>query len=281
MPCGSPASRAGRRRPAAGRGEKSRLWRWQLQPRQAARPRRWCRRSGNGEKRAGQGLGRAIAGKEIGRGNPTRCDHGLLQQWQNHMAAAEHQGAGAVEGREQRKPAGCGRKKSQAQQCEETSRPGTEGRCARFFEPVGAWDGAGTAGRTRRPKTAPNASTRIWPNVPGSARAMQVASKAAIRRGRSGQRLRVISHTAWATTAMAASCKPCRAPPASRWVCKAAIQWPARNISKAEGRVKPHQAARPAEPAGPLQARGKTRPGWKRGRAETGTAPEGSRILQR
>ena len=56
---------------------------------------------GEGEERPGQGLRRAIAGKEGRLVHPSRCDHLGLQQRQHDVAAPEDQGSRPVEGAEQ------------------------------------------------------------------------------------------------------------------------------------------------------------------------------------
>ena len=60
---------------------------------------------GEGEQRPRQSLGRAIARQEGVVGNPPRRHDGVAQQRQHDMAAAEHQGARAIECGEQREQA--------------------------------------------------------------------------------------------------------------------------------------------------------------------------------
>ena len=58
---------------------------------------RGAEEGGEGEQRAGDGLGGAVAGEEHVVAHPLWRHHLGLQQWQHHVAAAEHEGAGAVE----------------------------------------------------------------------------------------------------------------------------------------------------------------------------------------
>lgn len=51
---------------------------------------------GKGKDRTGHGLGGAISRKESLGIDPTRCDHGILQQGQNHMPAAKHKRTTAI-----------------------------------------------------------------------------------------------------------------------------------------------------------------------------------------
>ncbi len=78
---------------------------------------------GDGEQGPRQRLGRAISGEKGVVGHPTRRHDRVAQQRQHHMAPAEHQRAGAIEGGKQRQqtaPHGNERQGQQRQERRET-----------------------------------------------------------------------------------------------------------------------------------------------------------------
>ncbi len=116
--------------------------------------------------------------------------------------------------------------------------------------------GSGTDRRSDAAKAAPSRQSHapaappariaaIWPIAVGAAVTMSVATTAMVARGRSGQRLRAMLHTACATTATATTCSPWSIPPLSGPVSAAAPRAKS-TMATADGSVKPSQAATPA-----------------------------------
>ena len=96
---------------------------------------------------------------------------------------------------------------------------------------------------------------------PLQARAMAAARAAKVRRGASGHSVRAMPHTAWATTATAASLSPCRAPARAGWRRSNCARPSANAIkSRADGSVKPSQAS--TAPAHPPRCRPMAKPTW-------------------
>jgi hypothetical protein len=92
------------------------------------------------------------------------------------------------------------------------------------------------------PSNTPPAITASWVTCDGAQSAASAAATAIVARSRSGARLRVIDSTAWATTATAASRRPCnQSLPMKRLSAGAAKA--KSTISSADGVVKPSHAA--------------------------------------
>src|SRR6185312_10613414 len=117
---------------------------------------------------------------------------------------------------------------------------------------AGSLDGKALGHIRKLPTAASNITTTCVEGLANSNRPAH-DSAARTRRGQSGQRLRAMLHTAWATTATAVSRSPCkigshhpRAPCGASAVASIAKAY----ISKADGKVNPTQAATaPRQPA--------------------------------
>ena len=81
---------------------------------------------------------------------------------------------------------------------------------------------AGASRQSHAPAAAPARIAAICPIAVGAAVTMSVATTAMVARGRSGQRLRAMLHTACATTATATTCSPWSIPALSGPVSAAA-----------------------------------------------------------
>ena len=189
------------------------------------------------------------------------------------MAAAEHQRTGPIEGGEQSKPAGFGRKKSQAQQGQE-DRTVRRDVARQIFRAGRCWRQNGQRRQNVSPKSAPNEQHK------------ELAERAGQRQGDAGRQQG--RNPAGQVRAEAACHQPHRlgdhgdgrelqavqGAPGERMALQRGGPMAREEHQQSGWQREAAPGGEPAEPAGALQARGKTPLGWKRGPAETGTAPE-------
>ena len=120
------------------------------------------------------------------------------------------------------------------------------------------WDGSGVRQKSKPAKRPVAMAMRVAKGV-GRKSVMAAAPMAMAMRVRLGARERCMERTAWATMATATSSRPWRARKAMGPVKRL---WPKAkaNMSSAEGRVKPSQAASP--PGSPPRRRPRAKPVW-------------------
>ena len=149
------SSRAGRSR--RGRGRRRRAVR--------RRPDDGAEIGREGEERPGHRLGGTVAGEERVVADPARTDDGIAQQWQHHMAAAEHQGARTVEGFEQSagpaKPTGRAGSASRRAAGKRRQAPKTRP-CATPAPAIDRTLAGGAPRQSHRPAMPPTRMAAIW-----------------------------------------------------------------------------------------------------------------------
>ena len=166
---------------------------------------------GEGEQRSRDRLRRAVAGEKRIVADPARRHERLAQQRQDHVAAAEHQRARAIERVEQRRcprtrAAVCktGSPISRTKNAASTSSP------ARRDTGMATWpNGAGGALRqSHRPRIPPSSDRPDLGQRRAAEQDDQRATTAMEARSRSGHSERAMPHTACATMATATSLRP-------------------------------------------------------------------------
>jgi len=106
----------------------------------------------------------------------------------------------------------------------------------------------------------PSAMAATCPIAVGASSTRMAAAVAMPARGRSGQRVLAMLHTAWATIATATSFRPCSSPAPAREAERLAAPDANTTSSAAEGSFKPAQAASP--PVQPARIRPSANPVW-------------------
>ena len=199
-----------------------------------------------GEQRARHGLGCAVARQECLLGDPPGCDDGVVEERQHDVAAAEDERARAVEGVR----SGARRVRSwRRRRAASPTRSATKQRAARspFAARSGTASSAAAAATGRGRATAPiSPGGEDRHHLPERARAEQRDRRRGDgERGWAGRaRAPAPSRSRRsATTAAAASSRPCTQPAPARSTPRAQIASAVRTT--AEGSVNPSQAARP------------------------------------
>src|SRR5262249_25440839 len=178
------------------------------------RPHHRAEIGGEGEQRSRHGLRGAVAGEKGVVADPPRRNHRRLQHRQHDASAAEHQRPGAIERVEFPErlrgdaAASSGRPMSSAKNATSSSAPSA--RLTSSGKAAGAI--ASPPRRKSAPTMPPSTIAPICPHDDGAPSAMMAATTASGAPARARASVRSMPSTAWATTATAATLRPCSQP---------------------------------------------------------------------